>query len=95
VKGWAVSNRITHHFSNELNRRVQNLTKSSSWADETYFHLANALRGKASKWLFSMADMETKNTTINMVKLRGPFQKIFATQTGDKVIIHRLASLAM
>jgi len=52
-----------HHFSKGVIRRVQDLTKSSSWADETtYLNLANAPRGTASKLLFSMADMETKNT---------------------------------
>jgi hypothetical protein len=66
-------------------RRVEDdLAKSSSWTDETmYHHFKNAHRGTAHKWLFSMTDMETEDSTsLTWSYFKDQLMEEFATQTG-------------
>jgi hypothetical protein len=47
-----------------ISRVDEELDSFSSRTDEaTYHHVANSLQGTARKWLFSMADMDTEDSS--------------------------------
>ncbi len=58
--------------------------------------MANALKGFACDWLFAMAEMlDWLADQLTWTNLKPRFQKQFATQRDDKLIIDGLSNLAM
>jgi len=58
--------------------------------------VANALKGLARDWLFATAEMlDWSVDQLTWTNLKPRFQKQFATQTDDKLIIDGLSNLAM
>jgi hypothetical protein len=61
-----------------------------------YANVDNALKGFAHDWFFAMAEMLNWSADqLTWTNLKPRFQKQFATQTNDKLIIDGLSNLAM
>ncbi len=78
-------------------RKIDDLTRTNNWNDTTaYANVANALKGFAHGWLFATAEMlDWSADLLTWTNLKPRFQKQFATQTDDKLIIDSLSNLAM
>jgi hypothetical protein len=78
-------------------RKIYDLARSNNWNDTTsYANVANSLKGFARDWLFNTADMlDWIADQLTWTNLKPRFQKQFATQMDDKLIIDGLANLAM
>ncbi len=73
------------------------MARTNNWNDTTaYANVANALKGFTQDWLFTMAEMlDWSADQLTWMNLKPRFQKLFATQTDDKLIIDFLSNLAM
>jgi hypothetical protein len=80
-----------------LVRIIDHLARTNNWNDTTtYSNVANTLKGFTHDWLFATADMlDVPADQLTWTNLKPRFQKKFATQTDDKLIIDRLSNLAM
>jgi hypothetical protein len=78
-------------------RKIDNLTRNNNWNNTTaYANVANELKGFARDWLFATAEMlDWSADQLTWTNLKPRFQKQFATQTDDKLIIDGLSNLAM
>jgi len=78
-------------------RKIDDLARTNNWNDTTtYANVANALKGFARDWLFATAEMlDWSADQLTWTNLKPRFQKQFATQTDDKLIIDGLSNLAM
>ncbi len=78
-------------------RKIDDLARTNRWSDTTtYANVANTLKGFTRDWLFAtveMLDWTTDQLTWTNMKPR--FQRQFATQTDEKMIIEGLSNLAM
>jgi hypothetical protein len=78
-------------------RKIDDLARTNNWNDNTaYANVANMLKGFAWDWLFSTVEMlDWSVDQLTWTNLKPRFQKQFATQTDDKLIIDGLSNLAM
>ena len=78
-------------------RKIDDLARTNNWNDTTtYANVANALKGFARDWLFATAEMlDWSADQLTWTNLKPRFQKQFATQTDDKLIIDGLSNLTM
>jgi hypothetical protein len=78
-------------------RKIDDLARSNNWNDTTtYANVATALKGFAWDWLFATAEMpDWSADQLTWINLKPRFQKQFATQTDDKLIIGGLSNFAM
>jgi len=61
-----------------------------------YTNVANSLKGFTRDWLFATAEMlDWSADQLTWANLKPRFQKQYATQTDDKLIIGGLSNLAM
>jgi len=78
-------------------RKIDDLAQTNRWNDTTtYANMANTLKGFAHDWLF--ATVKTLDGTADQLtstNLKPRFQRQFATQTDEKMIIEGLSNLAM
>ncbi len=59
-------------------------------------NVANTLKGFAGDWLFAMVEMlDWTVDQLTWTNLKPRFQRQFATQTDEKMIIEGLSNLAM
>ncbi len=78
-------------------RKINDLARTNNWNDTTaYANVANALKGFARDWLFATVEMlNWSGEQLTWTNLKPRFQRQFATQTEDKLIIDMLSNLAM
>jgi hypothetical protein len=78
-------------------RKIDDLARTNRWNDTTtYANVANTLKGFVSDWLFATVDMLDWTTDqLACTNLKPRFQRQFATQTDEKMIIEGLSNLAM
>jgi hypothetical protein len=78
-------------------RQIDDLDQTNTWSDTvTYNNFANVLRGVARKWLFSMVNyLDYGANQLTWTNWKPRFQKQYAVQTNEKLIIEGLANLIM
>jgi hypothetical protein len=78
-------------------RKIDDLARTNNWNDTTtYANVAKVLKGFAWDWLFATVEMlDWSADQLTWTNLKPRFQKQFATQTDDKLIIDKLSNLAM
>jgi len=77
--------------------QIDDLYQTNTWSDTvTYNNFANVLRGIARKWLFSMVNyLDYGANQLTWTNWKHRFQKQYAVQTNEKLIIEGLANLIM
>jgi hypothetical protein len=78
-------------------RKIEDLARTNRWTDTTtYANVANNLKGFARKWLFATVEMlDWALAQLTWTNLKPRFQRQFATQTDEKMIMEGLSNLAM
>jgi hypothetical protein len=78
-------------------RKIDDLARSNRCNDmTTYANGANTLNGFACDWLFATVEMlDWMADQLTWTNLKPRFQRQFATQTDEKMIIEGLSNLAM
>jgi hypothetical protein len=78
-------------------RKIEDLARTNRWNDTTtYSKVANNLKGYARDWLFATAEMlDWTPAQLTWMNLKPIFQRQFATQTDEKMIMEGLSNLAM
>ncbi len=78
-------------------RNIDDLAQTNRWNDTTiYANVANTLKGFARDWLFATVEMlDWEGDQLTWTNLKPRFQRQFATQTDEKLIIDWLSNLAM
>jgi hypothetical protein len=78
-------------------RKIEDLARTNRWNDTTtYANVANNLKGFARDWLFATAEMlDWTPAQLTWTNLKPRFQRQFATQTDEKMIMEGLSNLAM
>ncbi len=78
-------------------RRIDDLARTNRWNDTTtYANVSNTLKRFARDWLFATVEMlDWTENQLTWTNLKPRFQKQFATQTDEKMIIKGLSNLAM
>jgi hypothetical protein len=78
-------------------RKIEDLARTKRWTDATtYANVANNLKGFAREWLFATAEMlDWTPAQLTWTNLKPRFQRQFATQTDEKMIMEGLSNLAM
>jgi hypothetical protein len=78
-------------------RKIEDLACTNRWNDATtYANVANNLKGFARDWLFATAEMlDWTPAQLTWTNLKPRFQRQFATQTDEKMIMEGLSNLAM
>jgi hypothetical protein len=78
-------------------RKIEDLARTNRWNDSTtYANVANNLKGFARDWLFATAEMlDWTPAQLTWTNLKPRFQRQFATQTNEKMIMEGLSNLAM
>jgi hypothetical protein len=78
-------------------RKIEDLARMNRWTDATtYANVANNLKGFAREWLFATVEMlDWKQDQLTWTNLKPRFQRQFATQTDEKMIMEGLSNLAM
>jgi hypothetical protein len=78
-------------------RKIEDLARTNCWNDATmYANVANNLKGFARDWLFATAEMlDWTPAQLTWTNLKPRFQRQFATQTDEKMIMEGLSNLAM
>jgi hypothetical protein len=78
-------------------RKIDDLACTNRWNDmTTYANMANTLKGFARDWLFASVEMlDWTADQLTWTNLKPRFQRQFATQTDEKMIIKGLSNLAM
>jgi hypothetical protein len=78
-------------------RKIEDLARNNRWNDTmTYANVANNLKGFARDWLFATAEMlDWTPAQLTWTNLKPRFQRQFATQTDEKMIMEGLSNLAM
>ncbi len=73
------------------------LARTNNWNVTTaYANVANALKGFARDWLFATVEMlDWEGDQLTWTNLKPRFQRQFATQLDDKLIINGLSNLTM
>jgi len=76
---------------------IDDLAWTKNWSDTaTYNNFANALHGITRKWLFSTFNyLDYVADQLTWMNLKPRFQKQYAVQTNDKLIIKDLSNLTM
>ncbi len=80
-----------------LIRKIEDLARTNRWNDATtYANVANNLKGFARDLLFATAEMlDWTPAQLTWTNLKPRFQRQFATQTDEKMIMEGLSNLAM
>jgi hypothetical protein len=69
-----------------LIRKIDDLARINNW-NTAYANVASALKGFTQDWLFTTAKMlDWSADQLTWMNLKPRFQKLFATQTDDKLI---------
>jgi hypothetical protein len=78
-------------------RKIDDLAQTNRWNDTTtYANMANTLKGFAHNWLFAaVKTLDGTADQLTSTNLKPRFQRQFATQTDEKMIIEGLSNLAM
>jgi hypothetical protein len=78
-------------------RKIEDLARTNRWNDTmTYSNVANNLKGSARDWLFATAEMlDWTPAQLTWTNLKPRFQRHFATQTDEKMIMEGLSNFAM
>ena len=78
-------------------RKIEDLACTNRWTDATtYANVANNLKGFAREWLFATVEMlDWTPAQLTWTNLKPRFQRQFATQTDEKMIMEGLSNLAM
>jgi len=78
-------------------RKIDDLARTNRWNDTTtYANVANSLKGFARDWLFGKVEMlDWTAAQLTWTNLKPRFQRQFATQTDEKMIMEGLSNLAM
>jgi hypothetical protein len=78
-------------------RKIEDLARTNRWTDATtYANVANNLKGFAREWLFATTEMlDWTPDQLTWTNLKPRFQRQFATQTDEKMIMEGLSNLAM
>ena len=78
-------------------RKIEDLARTNRWTDvTTYANVANNLKGFAREWLFATTEMlDWTPAQLTWTNLKPRFQRQFATQTDEKMIMEGLSNLAM
>jgi hypothetical protein len=78
-------------------RKIEDLARTNRWNDTTtYANVANNLKGFTRDWLFATAEMlDWTPAQLTWTNLKPRFQRQFATQTDEKMIMEGLSNLAM
>jgi hypothetical protein len=78
-------------------RKIDDLARTNRWIDTaTYANVANNLKGFAWDWLFTTVEMlDWTAAQLTWTNLKPRFQRQFATQTDEKMIMEGLSNLAM
>jgi hypothetical protein len=78
-------------------RKIVDLAQTNWWNDTTtYANVANTLKGFAHDWLFATVEvLDWTGDQLTWTNLKPRFQRQFATQTDEKLIIEGLSNLAM
>ncbi len=78
-------------------RKIEDLARTNCWNDATtYANVANNLKGFARDWLLATAEMLGWTLAqLTWTNLKPRFQRQFATQTDEKMIMEGLSNLAM
>jgi len=78
-------------------RKIEDLARTNRWTDATtYANVANNLKGFAREWLFATMEMlDWTPDQLTWTNLKPRFQRQFATQTDEKMIMEGLSNLAM
>jgi hypothetical protein len=78
-------------------RKIEDLARTNCWNDATeHANVANNLKGFARDWLFATAEMlDWTPAQLTWTNLKPRFQRQFATQTDEKMIMEGLSNLAM
>jgi hypothetical protein len=78
-------------------RKIDDLARTNRWNDTTtYANVANNLKGFARDWLFATVEMlDWTAAQLTWTNLKPRFQRQFATQTDEKMIMEGLSNLAM
>ena len=78
-------------------RKIEDLARTNRWTDATtYANVANNLKGFAREWLFATTEMlDWTPAQLTWTNLKPRFQRQFATQTDEKMIMEGLSNLAM
>jgi hypothetical protein len=78
-------------------RKIDDLARTNNWNDtNAYANVANGLKGFAWDWLFATVEMlNWEGDQLTWMNLKPRFQRQFATQSDNKLIINGLSNLAM
>jgi len=78
-------------------RKIEDLARTNRWNNTMmYANVANNLKGFARDWLFATAEMlDWTPAQLTWTNLKPRFQRQFATQTDEKMIMEGLSNLAM
>jgi hypothetical protein len=78
-------------------RNIDDLARTNQWNDTTtYANVANKLKGFTQDWLFATVGMlDWTAALLTWTNLKPRFQRQFATQTDEKMIMEGLSNLAM
>ncbi len=78
-------------------KKIDDLACTNRWNDmTTYANVANTLKGFARDWLFATVEMlDWTEDQLTWTNLKPRFQRQFATQMDEKIIIEGLSNLAM
>jgi hypothetical protein len=78
-------------------RKIDDLARTNRWTDTaTYANVANNLKGFTRDWLFTTVVMlYWMGDELTWTNLKPRFQRQFATQTEEKMIMEGLSNLAM
>jgi len=78
-------------------RKIDDLARTNRWTDmATYANVANNLKVFTRDWLFAMVEMlDWTAAQLTWTNLKPRFQRQFATQTDEKMIMEGLSNLAM
>ena len=78
-------------------RKIEDLARTNRWTNATtYANVANNLKGFAREWLFATVEMlDWTPAQLTWTNLKPRFQRQFATQTDEKMIMEGLSNLAM
>jgi len=78
-------------------RKIDDLARTNRWTDTaTYANMANNLKGFARDWLFATVEMlDWTAAQLTWTNLKPRFQRQFATQTDEKMIMEGLSNLTM
>jgi hypothetical protein len=78
-------------------RRLEDLANMIRWTDtQTYYHFANALCNPAHEWLSSVVDWDDEEHDQPLWSdFKYIFKQEYAVQTNERLILERLANLAM